>query len=671
MLSGLESGDPVSESTPDTTFFQRIKTLLIGGARSPQDRDIFHNIALTAFLAWVGLGSDGLSSSCYGPEEAFLELGNHKFLALFVALASAITIFVISAGYSQIIELFPAGGGGYVVASKLLSPAVGMVAGCALLIDYVLTIAISIAAGSDALFSFFPQHWLSYKFGFIIASLLVLIVLNLRGVKESIVPLVPIFFIFLGTHGFAILYSIITHAWDFPALARDTVNDLRSTQMELGLWGMIVLMLRAYSMGAGTYTGIEAVSNGLGLLREPRVPTAKRAMRYMAFSLAITAAGLMLAYLVFRLDMEHGKTLNAVLMERVTANWSPGAAWIFLLVTLASEAVLLVIAAQTGILGGPRVLANMAVDRWFPTKFSSLSDRLVTQNGIVLMGVAAFATIWLSRGSVRVLVVLYSINVFITFVLSQLGMVRHWLQVRRTEPHWFGKFMINGSAFALTSLILVAVIILKFNQGAWVTIAITGTLIVIALLIQRHYRHTLRLLGRLDDLMATAKMSTEEVPESLPPFNNDARSAVILVNGFNGLGLHTLLNIVRLFGGLFKNFIFVQVGVVDAGNFKGVDEISHLEKKLQADLDKYVRFVGRQGYYGKGICSLGTEVVDEVATLAPKIAAEFPGAVFFGGQLVFARESFITRWLHNYVVFAIQRQLYPQGIPFVILPIRV
>ncbi len=670
-MLGVWERRTLSDPSPNTTIIGRIKTLLIGGARSPEDRDIYHKLTLAAFFAWVGLGSDGMSSSCYGPEEAFLALGQHKFLALFVALASAVTIFVISASYSQIIELFPSGGGGYVVASKLVSPVVGMVAGCALLIDYVLTISISIAAGSDALFSFLPPVWDSYKLGFIFASLFGLIVLNLRGVKESVVPLVPIFLAFLVTHAIAILYAIGTHVLDFPALARSTASDLRISHSELGLWGMMVLMLRAYSMGAGTFTGIEAVSNGLSILREPRVQTAKRTMRYMAISLALTAAGLMLGYLLYRLEPQEGKTLNAVLMQRVTANWNHGAAWAFVFVTLLSEAALLTIAAQTGFLDGPRVLANMAMDRWFPTKFATLSDRLVTQNGIMLMGGAAMLTIWFSGGSVRLLVVLYSINVFITFVLSQLGMVRHWLQVRQSEPGWFPKFLINGSSLLLTALILVAVVVLKFHEGGWVTMVITAALIVVALLIHRHYRQTLRLLGRLDDLMATAVSNADASSTPVPPFNPQSKTAVILVNGFNGLGLHTLLNVVRLFGSHFKNFVFVQVGVVDAGNFKGAAEIDRLKTKIEADLNRYVCFVAKQGYFGKGICSIGTEVIDEISALAPKILEEFPGAVFFGGQLVFARESFITRWLHNYVVFAIQRQLYPQGIAFVILPIRV
>jgi len=142
-------------STPPS-LRERLRTFLIGKARDPLSPDVFRHISLVAFLAWVGLGSDGLSSSCYGPEEAFLALGSHTFLALVLALLMALTVFVISASYSQIIELFPTGGGGYLVATKLLGPYPGLVAGSALLVDYVLTITISIASGADAIFSFLP-----------------------------------------------------------------------------------------------------------------------------------------------------------------------------------------------------------------------------------------------------------------------------------------------------------------------------------------------------------------------------------------------------------------------------------------------------------------------------------------------------------------------------------
>src|SRR5512137_87040 len=165
---------------------QRLKSLVIGRARDLSDQRLFHKVSLVALLAWVGLGADGLSSSCYGPEEAFRALGAHPALSLIVALACVITIAVICASYRQIIELFPSGGGGYLVASKLLSPAAGVVSGSALLVDYVLTITISVASGADQLFSVLPAVWQPWKLGFDCGSVALLTLLNLRGVKESV-----------------------------------------------------------------------------------------------------------------------------------------------------------------------------------------------------------------------------------------------------------------------------------------------------------------------------------------------------------------------------------------------------------------------------------------------------------------------------------------------------
>ena len=162
------------EPAPKPTFIQKLKTLIIGGKHDIEDTSLFHRLTLIAFFAWIGLGADGLSSSCYGPEEAFLALGSHTYLSIFVALMTVMTVFVIAASYSQIIELFPTGGGGYLVASKLLSPSAGMVSGSALLIDYVLTITLSVASGADALFSFLPPQWQSYKLALAVSGVIVL-----------------------------------------------------------------------------------------------------------------------------------------------------------------------------------------------------------------------------------------------------------------------------------------------------------------------------------------------------------------------------------------------------------------------------------------------------------------------------------------------------------------
>ncbi len=665
-LSG-KTTDPQAPST----LWQRVKNIFIGKALDPMDHNVFHSISLIAFFAWVGLGADGLSSSCYGPEEAFLALQGHTHLAVFVGIATVFTIFVISASYSQIIELFPTGGGGYLVASKLLSPSVGMVSGSALLIDYVLTITISVASGADALFSFLPPHWLPYKLYFALLGVTFLSILNLRGAKESVLPLVPVFLTFVITHVLVILYALISHGSDLPGVISRTAADVRSTHAEMGLAGMLFLILRAYSLGAGTYTGIEAVSNGVPMLREPKVQTGRRTMRYMAISLSFTVMGLMLAYLLYQVERVPGKTLNAVLFESIAVNWGHWGT-VFVFVTLISEAAILFVAAQAGFLDGPRVLANMALDRWFSTRFAMLSDRFVAQNGVLIMGGAGLLLMLLTQGSVHLLIVFYSINVFITFMLSQLGMVRHWWSTRSSTARWKKRLMINGIGLVLTTFILVSIVIIKFHEGGWITLLVTGSLVAVCALIKRHYNQTLSVLKRLDSLVEASHSSAAMAnpsPQGAPDFG--AKTAVILVNGYNGLGLHTLFSVIQHFGDIFRNFVFIQVGVVDAGNFKGVSEVEKLRQQVNADVEKYVQFIKKNGYYAEAYSSIANDVVDEVSEIAPKIIQKFPKAIFFGGQLVFPNDSLLTRFLHNYTVFAMQRRFYHQGIPIVVLPIRV
>jgi amino acid transporter len=658
--------------------FRLAKNMVIGRARNLSDHRIFHNMSLVALLAWVGLGADGLSSSCYGPESAFLALktqsgANLPSLSLFVALGTVLTIIVICISYAQIIEAFPSGGGGYLVASKLLSPTMGVVSGCALIGDYILTIALSVASGADAVFSMLPKEAQDWKLAFSLAMVVFLILINLRGAKESVMLWVPVFAIFVLSYTFAIVWALSAHFGNLPDIAQGVSTDLKAGAAEVGWVGLVAVMLRAYSLGAGTYTGIEAVSNGLNSLREPRVQTGKRTMVYMAVSLSFVVGGLLLAYLLYHVTPEDGKTLNAVLFEKITAAWPPLASKAFVITAMASSGALLLIAAQTGFFGGPRVLANMAVDRWMPTRFATLSDRLVTQNGVFLMGGAALVLLCFSKGSVDTLVVLYSINVFITFSLSQLGMVRHWWLERRREPKWVRKISINGFGLLLTGGILISLCCVKFFEGGWLTLLVTGILVAVAFRVKSHYRGTQKKLYRLNELVAAALADDglSTVEKTPPPCDPNARTAVFLVNGFNGLGLHTLLAVVRMFPKVYTNFVFVQVGVLDAGNFKGAAEVENLREHSRADVDRFVGYMSRRGFYAEAHYGLGTDIVDEAAKLCEQIAGKFPQAQFFAGQLVFKDESMITRWLHNHTVFELQRRLYQIGRPMLILPIQV
>src|SRR4051812_43207109 len=194
----------------------RIKRLVYGKPRNVEDAGTFHSISLVALLAWVGLGADGLSSSAYGPDEAFRALGEHTYLAIALAVATTVTVLIISLAYSQIIKRFPFGGGGYVVATELLGPKFGVVSGSALLIDYVLTISVSIAGGADQVFSVFPVEWARWKLLLEGAVILILILMNLRGVKESVTVLAPIFGLFLLTHAILIVGGLAVHLDDVP-----------------------------------------------------------------------------------------------------------------------------------------------------------------------------------------------------------------------------------------------------------------------------------------------------------------------------------------------------------------------------------------------------------------------------------------------------------------------
>ena len=664
----------MTETEPDQqlkedSLTNRVRRAILGAPRDVADTSHLHKMSLIAFLAWVGLGADGLSSSAYGPEEAFLALGRHTYLAVALALATALTVFIISTSYTRIIEQFPTGGGGYVVASHLLGPKIGVISGCALVVDYVLTITVSIAGGGNAIFSFLPPDAADWKLPAEFVAIALLITLNLRGVKESVQVLLPVFLVFLGTHALLIGWAVLRHANDIPEVSHRLHQGFSSGLTTLGLGGMALLLIRAYALGGGTYTGIEAVSNGLQIMREPRVATGKRTMAYMAISLALTAGGILIGYLLLNVRRVSGKTMNAVLSERVFGSWHlaglPAGYWL-VLVTLISEGLLLVVAAQAGFIDGPRVMANMAVDSYLPHRFAALSEQLTMQNGVLLMGLAALAMLAYTRGNIQTLVYMYSINVFLTFSLSQLAMTRFWKQ-RREAPDRRRNLAVHLVALVLCASILVITLIERFTHGGWVTVVLTSLFVLFCYGIHRHYRKSAEGLRQLDDILSSLPQTGAAMPQDLDP---KLPTAVLLVSSYSGFGIHTLLSILRFFPGLYKQFIFVSVAVVDSGSFKGKEEIEDLQRQTQEDLGKYVEVARRMGFAADCVWSVGIEVVAEAAALCQQLARLYPRATFFTGKLVFQRERFFYGLLHNETSKIIQRRLQWVGVPMVVLPIR-
>ncbi|MBI3545870.1 MAG: APC family permease [Gammaproteobacteria bacterium] len=651
----------------------RVRHVVLGPARDPMAPETHRHITLIALLAWVGLGADGLSSSAYGPEQAFRALGTHTELALFLAIATAMTVFVIAVSYNQVIELFPTGGGGYKVATRLLGKRAGLISGSALVVDYVLTIAISIAAGADALFSFLPPTWSVLKPEASALALLTLVVLNLRGIKESIKFLLPIFIGFILTHAFFIIYGIARHADQIGGLFPQSIAEASSLSSEMGILFTIALFIRAYGMGGGTYTGIEAVSNSVNYLKEPRVRTGKWTMFYMAASLSFTAGGIILLYLLWDVAPIDGQTLNAVAFGAVLADWPAWGDWpigqTLLVITLIFEAGLLFVAANTGFLGGPATLANMAVDHWVPHRFAQLSDRLVTKNGILLMGGAAFAVLWMSSGKVDLLVVLYSINVFLTFSLTLLGLCVYWWRYHKSLRGWLPRFVLSLWGLIATSGILLVLLVEKFDEGGLIAAAVTGSVIGLCVLVRNHYRKVRRHLIDLDKILT--KLPVAAGTKQPPPIKEGQPAAVFFVSSYRGVGIHTLLNTQRLFPGRFNNFVFLSVGEVDTTRMKGDQTINDLKHRVDDHLHKYVDFCHEHGMAAVGYSAYGTDPVDAAVKLADEVLQHFPGSVFFAGTLVFREENWLTRLLHNHTALAIQRQLHLKGMPLVIMPMQV
>jgi amino acid transporter len=660
-----ESSKPADPAAP-ATVTARLRTALFGRPRDLHDDRIFHTISLIPFLAWVGLGADGLSSSAYGPEEAWKALGAHVFLAVVLAALTAMTVLIISAGYRRIIEAFPYGGGGYVVATKLLGRSAGVVSGSALLVDYVLTITVSIAAAGDVIFSFLPPGLAGAKMPVEIFFIVALTTLNIRGVRESAIALAPIFLLFVISHAVVIVGGIIAHAGQLPATARAVSSGFHAGVGTLGIGGLLLLLVHAYSLGGGTYTGIEAVSNGLPIMREPRVRTAKRTMVYMAASLAFTAAGLLVCYLLWGVAPVPGKTLNAVLVEKMTAHLPLGGT--LAVITLFSEGILLVVAAQAGFIDGPRVLANMAVDNWMPRRFAALSERLTTHNGIVLMGAASLLALLYTGGDVGRIVVMYSINVFLTFSLSMFGMLRMTIARRAASLHWRRQAALFLVAFLMCVTILIITVLEKFREGGWLTLVVTGAVVALCFAIRRHYRQV-RL--RLTHLYQGVKHIDVGHHAPLPIANPRLPTAVVLVPSYGGVGIHTVLNVFRAFPSHFKNLVFLSVGVIDSGGFKGAECVAELEESTERMLQRYCSLATELGVPSEYRFAVGTEAVEEAEKLCRAAMTRHPVATFFGGKVIFARERWYQRLLHNETATAIQKRLYWQGATMVILPAKV
>jgi hypothetical protein len=406
-------------------------------------------------------------------------------------------------------------------------------------------------------------------------------------------------------------------------------------------------------------------------LVEPRVKTGKWTMFYMAVSLSFTAGGIILLYLLWHVQPVQGQTLNAVTFRAIIESvglhnpaLEGGALWL----VLALEGGLLFVAANTGFLGGPAVLANMASDSWVPHQYRYLSTRLVTQRGILLMGACALGILALTGGAVAVLVVLYSINVFLTFSLSLLGLCIYWWRHRGDDKRWPHRLALSLLGLTVTFGILLVTLAEKFTEGGWMTILITGVVIVFCLLNHAHYLVIRRKIHAADQAL-----SWIEYPDAVnpPQIDSTQHTAVFAVGSSRSGGVYALQWVRQEFPNHFQNFVFMNARAVDAQSYGGSQNLEQVRQKATAALNYFVNFCHHEGLPAKAYLAFGTDPIEELISLAERVHQDFPNSIFFTSKLIFERDNWYIRQLHSEAALTMLRQLHLRNLPMVILPMKL
>jgi amino acid transporter len=449
-----------------------LKKTLVGSPLASQDA---HHQRLTKKRALAVFASDNLSSVAYATEAILYVLvlaGTQALkLALPISLAIVVLLALVVFSYRQTLHQYPGGGGAYIVAKKNLGVGWSLLAGAALLLDYVLTVAVSISAGVEAITSAFP-FWHDHSVFLCLFLVAGITLANLRGVKESaaIFALPTYFFIFSIFAMMAVgAYKVFTNQYEPHTLPQFPIRH------ELDWF----LILKAFSSGCAAMTGVEAVSDGVPAFRSPEAKNASITLTVMAFILGTMFIGITLLSQVYGIAPIPNETVLSQLARSILGN--NGAYYSLQIATMA----ILIIAANTSYADFPRIASLLARDRFLPRQLASLGDRLVFSNGIILLGFFSSVLIILFNADTHALIPLYAVGVFLSFTLSQSGMVCHWLRERTTG--WQKGVIINTVGAVLTFLVFLIFVLTKFMEGAWAVVLIVPTLIWLFRKINAHY----------------------------------------------------------------------------------------------------------------------------------------------------------------------------------------
>jgi amino acid transporter len=462
-------------------MFRKFKYMLIG---SPFPSEMMGEKRLNKIRALAAFSPDALSSIAYANQEIFLGLAVAGSIGLSfqfpIALAIAVLLVIVALSYAQTIRGYPSGGGSYVVARENLGTIPGLVAGGALLLDYILTAAVSLTAGIAAIASAFPELW-TFRVWLALGLLGVITLLNLRGLKESgtvmAVPVYLFLFSFIGMLLYG-LFEAATHTIPAPL-----TTPVPAPIQPLTLF----LLLHAFSTGCTALTGIESISNGVPAFQSPEWSNAQKTLVLMAFLMGFLLLGSIGLTQFFGVVAGPNETILSALAHRLL-----GIGPFYYLVQFSTLAILAV-AANTSFVGFPRITAILAKDKFMPRQLFNVGDRLVFQNGILVLSGFSALLIIAFNGDSHALVPLFAVGAFTAFTLSQSGMVLHWF--RSKTSHWQIKALLNGLGALVTAVTLIIVGASKFLEGAWISVLVIPALVPLFLKIHHHYEQVARQLS--------------------------------------------------------------------------------------------------------------------------------------------------------------------------------
>jgi amino acid transporter len=537
-------------SNGSMNIWGKLKRLIVGKAL--RNEQAAHE-RLTKKVALAVFSSDALSSTAYATEEILLVLAtaaafgqaNAFSYVIPVSIAIAILLAIVTVSYRQTIHAYPTGGGAYIVAKENLGTVPGLTAGAALLVDYVLTVSVSISAGVAAItsaaqgtsFAWISEHRVAICLGFIV----LIAIANLRGVRESGALFALPTYAFLVSFLFMIGYGLIYYLTQGGVVPEPSTESVKLAEGYVPQALTIFLLLGAFSNGCSALTGVEAISNGVQAFKKPEARNASQTLVAMALLLGVMFIGTSVLAYLFGVHPHEDETVISQFARHI---FTGGMGWFYFVVQAATAAIL-ILAANTAFADFPRLSSLLARDRFLPRQFANRGDKLVFSNGIVILALLSAVLVVAFAGDTSRLIPLYAVGVFLSFTLSQAGMVRHWIKVRRFEhyddsihesqveseklipdlhlaveqsrvprfvtdevterTHWKKSLVINLVGAIATAIVLTVFIVTKFTHGAWLVVVMIPALVFLFLAIHRHY------------VSVATQLSMEAISETIEP----------------------------------------------------------------------------------------------------------------------------------------------------------